>query len=356
MTRVGQILLTARVSSGLTQEELAERTGVTQAALSRYEGNLREPDADTLERLSTALGVTPDLVERGDRIRGAIAAGAHMRRRKTGRVSEWRRIEAHVMMALAHTMKMTDTVHVQPRAEVPSVDPLETSPQEAARLVRMQWRTPLGPIRSLTAWLESAGIFIFEDDFGPDVRVDGMSIVEDGVFVILINASAPTDRKRWTLAHELGHLVMHSTDLPPEQEVEHDADTFAAEFLMPETEIRPQLTGLRTAHLLDLKLEWGVSMAALVERAHSLGLLDPDARRSFYKMMSARGYRKNEPGSDQIAAETPSLPASIVEKLTHRNLTPDDIAALAGFANPGANDLFPTPRVRERLRLVRTGS
>ncbi len=353
MNNVGQMLLTGRLALGLTQEELAERTGITQAALSRYEGGAREPDEQTIAALAEVLGVTPSLLERGGRLHGAIAAGAHMRRRRTARVGDWRRVEAQVMMMLAHCEKLLDVVHMRAQSEVPSFDCLDTEPRDAARTVRMRWRMPLGPVNGLTAWLEAAGIFVFERDLGPDVRVDGMSIMDDGVFVILVNSSSPTDRKRWTLAHELGHLVLHTLDVPPEAEVEREADAFAAEFLMPADEIGPELRRLRTSQLLDLKLEWGVSMAAIVERAHGLGSFDDGERRSFYKMMSARGMRRVEPGSDQLAPEVPELPAQIAHVMLDRSLSAEDIATIAGFSGMGTNDLFPAQAAwPERLRPV----
>ena len=58
MSSLGEAITTARRALGLTQEELAAASGVTQAALSRYENGMREPDADVLVRLAAALGVT----------------------------------------------------------------------------------------------------------------------------------------------------------------------------------------------------------------------------------------------------------------------------------------------------------
>ena len=58
MSSVGGVLLTARLAHGLTQEELASAVGITQAALSRYENAMREPEPDVLARLAAALGVT----------------------------------------------------------------------------------------------------------------------------------------------------------------------------------------------------------------------------------------------------------------------------------------------------------
>ena len=57
MTRIGDVILTARRAAGLTQEELAARLGITQAALSRYENDLREPDDEAIAKISEDLPV-----------------------------------------------------------------------------------------------------------------------------------------------------------------------------------------------------------------------------------------------------------------------------------------------------------
>src|SRR5262249_6847360 len=148
--------------------------------------------------------------------------------------------------------------------------------------------------------------------------------------VILANLRSPTDRKRLTWAHELGHLVLHSVNVSPDMEAE--ANSFAAEFLMPAETIRPQLRQLTLGRLIDLKREWGVSIQAIVERATSLGLIRPSQRTNLYKTLSARGWRTREPISEELALERPTLPRSIGDALASKGFTPGQIAGLAGFA------------------------
>ncbi|HKS49590.1 MAG TPA: ImmA/IrrE family metallo-endopeptidase [Amycolatopsis sp.] len=87
--------------------------------------------------------------------------------------------------------------------------------------------------------------------------------------MLLINSASPTDRKRLTFAHELGHLVLHNglaVDDP-----EREANEFAAEFLMPSHVIRPELRAVDIGRLHELKQVWGTSMQSLFERAFALG-------------------------------------------------------------------------------------
>lgn len=347
MTDLGEVLTTARRASGLTQGELAANAGVTQAALSRYENGLREPDDAHLQALASALGVTVRFLRHAGRARGAMAVDAHMRRRATAQPTVWKRLEARLNMYRMHSSLLAEEVAVRADNRVPTFDPIDTTPSAAARMVRMQWGMPIGPVRQLVRWLESAGCLIIEEPFGT-TRVDGMSQWIDSQPIIYINADAPTDRKRLTIAHELGHLVLHSVEVV--EDMEDQANEFAAEFLMPLEVIKPQIRSLKTPMLPDLKRQWGVSMAAIVERSYRAGFMTATNRTSIYKMFSARGWRTAEPFSDELVPETPALANIIRDALTERGLEAGEIAEIAGFASADDNRLF-GPRSRS-LRAV----
>jgi Zn-dependent peptidase ImmA (M78 family) len=97
---------------------------------------------------------------------------------------------------------------------------------------------------------------------------------------MLFELRIPTDRLRWTLTHEVGHIVMHRF---PTDGMEREADQFAAEFLMPAREIQAQLFGVTLPRLAALKPYWRVAMS----------------------QMGMRGYRTHEPVD--IPAEEPTL-------------------------------------------------
>ena len=347
MSGLGEAIETARRARGLTQGQLADALHLGQGTLSRYESGLRDPDDQTLGMLADALGVTSEFLRRAGGTRGAMVVEAHMRRRTTAKPTVWRRLEARLNMYRMHSRYLLEEVSIRADQVVPTFDPFDVNPADAARLVRMQWRMPIGPVRNLTAWLEGAGCLVLTEDFGTP-RVDGLSQWIDDHPVILINNRTPTDRRRLTLAHELGHLCLHATYVGID--LEQEANAFAAEFLMPADVIRPELRRLSLGRLHDLKRAWGVSMQALIERAHDLSLITATQRTNFYKTFSAKGWRTCEPVSDELAPEEPRLPASIAEALISAGLTEHEIAARAGFANSTENTIF-TTGVR-RLRAV----
>ncbi|MEV4278693.1 helix-turn-helix domain-containing protein [Actinoplanes xinjiangensis] len=343
---LGEALVTARRAQGLTQEELAKAAGVTQAALSRYENDLREPDQEVVTRLADALGVTESFLENAGRLRGAIAIDAHMRRQATVRPTLWQQLEAKLNMYRMHARHLFEEVSLQSDQRVPTFDVIDVEPSDAARMVRMQWRVPVGPIRSLTQWVEAAGCLIIEEDFGTP-RIDGLSQWIEEHPVILLNSRAPTDRKRLTLAHELGHLCLHSNYMS--QDAEMEANRFAAEFLMPADVIRPQIRNLTLGKLVDLKREWGVSMQAIIERANELGVITATQRTNLYKSLSAKGWRTREPASDELLPEHARLAQNIGDTLLGRGLKLSDIASMAGYSRDDLNHPFQPSR---QLRAV----
>ena len=164
---------------------------------------------------------------------------------------------------------------------------------------------PSGPIPNMVDLLESNGGVVIPCDFGTDLldalsqRIDGMPVM------FFVNVNAPADRVRHTLAHELGHMVLHTITLKSDEEMEDEADAFAGAFLLPAEEIRPQLRRFDLRQLANLKGYWKVSMAALAVRASRLNLVTPYQSKMFWIEMSKLGYRKREP--NEPLKEHPSL-------------------------------------------------
>jgi Zn-dependent peptidase ImmA (M78 family) len=143
--------------------------------------------------------------------------------------------------------------------------------------------------------LEGNGGIVIPCDFGSDL-IDAMSQRIDGLPVLFfVNVNAPADRLRHTLAHELGHMLLHTIAVKSDEEMEDEADAFAGAFLLPAAEIRPQLRRFDLRQLANMKAYWKVSMAALAVRADRLKLVTPYQTKMFWMEMSRLGYRKREP-------------------------------------------------------------
>lgn len=178
--------------------------------------------------------------------------------------------------------------------EVPDID-LERYSNDAtkvAQAIRYYWKVPSGPIKNLIELLEDKGIVIFRFDFGTSL-LDGF-FVRDDIPCIAINARAPMDRQRFTIAHELGHLLMHRLS---SDEAENQANQFASEFLMPAKDMYEffKMSEIDLRYLAALKPIWRVSMAALLRRAYDLGYITPTHFKRLNILISKFGYKKKEP-------------------------------------------------------------
>ena len=156
---------------------------------------------------------------------------------------------------------------------------------------------PGEPIKDIISILEAKGIIIYE--LSCEDKFDGVSFISDkGYSIIVLNKNLSNDRKRFTIAHELGHLLLHKA-FPiseyREKLIENEANEFASEFLMPKEYIRSSLVGLRMNTLPDLKKYWLTSMSSIIRKAKDLDCIDSNRYKFFMIEMSRFGYSKNEP-------------------------------------------------------------
>jgi Zn-dependent peptidase ImmA (M78 family) len=178
---------------------------------------------------------------------------------------------------------------------------------------------PLGPVRNVTRSLERGGIvvaplaFSDNDDQYETVGHFGASCWPGPPDPAVVGyfEGGTGDRQRFTLAHELGHLVLHTRRrFVPDPEDE--ANRFAAAFLVPrERAVEFVTNDITLRDFARLKATWGVSIQALIMRCGQLGLIDPPRKTSLFKQLSARGWRKTEPV--QVHRETPALLTKLIE-------------------------------------------
>jgi len=185
----------------------------------------------------------------------------------------------------------------------------------------------------------------------PDLAtaLDAFSVSAHPRPLVLLNpAKDDYYRRRFDAAHELGHLVMHADAEPGNRVVEDQANRFAAEFLLPAGEIADLLPRtVRWTALGALKERWGVSLAALLYRARTLGILTETSYRNAMSTMSKRGWRRHEPGP-RPPVEQPTLLTTAVELLTTAGIDRDHLAELARITRADLDHLIP-PRRRGEI-------
>lgn len=323
---IGERIKQARKAAGLSLRALADRAGVTAMAISKYEGGKSTPSSRVLLDLSKALGVRTEYFFRPVKIELQ-----EMKHRKHSRLPKKAldQIEGDVKEQLERFIELEELLPNGPvesfklpenlSAPIVSLDEVET----VARELRTSWRLGVDPIPVLTDMLEERGIKIFQSQAIND-RFDGMAATVDGIPVIVVGRGWPGDRQRFTLAHELGHLVLQGR-LAPEVEEEAAANRFAGAFLAPADEVRKELgekrVWLEPRELEVLKKTYGLSMQGWMHRAKDLGILPDVHYVEMRKFFSSRGWNKTEPG-EQYAPERPQL----FDQLVYRALAQDLIS------------------------------
>lgn len=307
-----QMLTLLRESRGYSGAQLAKLTGIPQPTLSRIENGLASVDDDRLKLIADALDYPVEAFDWTDPVYGFGSAAFYHRKQQSLPQTTLRRIQAEVNLTRMRLERLMRSIEVGAEYELPHLVVEEFgSPAEVARAVRASWRMPMGPIRDVATALELAGVLVVRFPF-ESPKISAISVENVGAYpaLIILNSSMPADRERFTLAHELGHLVMHTT-LAEVDEAEREADTFASEFLMPAAEIRTQLKGITLERAAQLKPVWRVSMGALIRRARDLAVIDDRRYTSLNVSISQKGWRKVEPV--EVDRDHPSVLAMILD-------------------------------------------
>jgi Zn-dependent peptidase ImmA (M78 family) len=336
------MLRIARQLRRFQQGEAASRLGISQAMLSRFENQLAGLSDDILDRAAAAYDLPRSFFVQPDPILGAPVS-VHPMWRKKASVSgrEMDQIIAELNLRLMHLRRLLQAVEVDASFQVPNL-PFDqyNDAERIAGLVRAQWRMPAGPVRDLTQAVEAAGVVVVHSALGGSA-VDGVTFRAPGLPpLVVLNVEQSADRMRFTLAHELGHLVMHHDQ--PTQTMEQEANEFASALLMPTRDIRPYFARRIDLRLLaELKPVWRVSMASLLMRARSLGLLAYNQERYLWQQFSIAKIRQSEPPELDFAPEAATvLPDLLNAHIRELGYSIADLASLLHVEPPELSTLY----------------
>lgn len=285
----------ARESKGLTQKELALILDINQGYLSKVEKGLVDITANLIDDLAAKLKFPKSFFYK--EIQKSPINSIYYRKRASLSQKKISILEANIERVRIAIDEMLNDLSITEYGLF-SLEPIcnEITPEDIARRVRVIMNIGPGPIDNLISVIEKSGIVVCEID--GENEFNGKCVVTDkGQPVILINKNMPNDRKRYTLAHELGHMVMH-IDFPysdkTEKEIEKEANLFASEFLIPLREVKQELMNLRYSHLDTLKMYWKVSKASIIYKAETYSLITPSQIKSLRIYLTKTGQRKNE--------------------------------------------------------------
>lgn len=314
---IGERIRHAREFCALTQTALAELAGLTQKKISEIEaGRDAHPKAEDIEKIARAtgfpssffyLGALPDL------------PNGNFRRLKRGKAQVNRQVRAQARQIVELVERAEEQLALPP-VRLRPVRHLEDFESLAAEVRELAGVGERDPIPNLTRAMERAGVIIatlpgeIPDHSGfsawPDFGFGGRPL-------IVLSSMLPGDRLRFTIAHEIGHLLLHSQLRDDELEAdaaEKEAHRFAGALLLPRSAaleaLRPPLTLTTLAHV---KATFGVSIGSCAQRARDLDLINETRFVSLRKQLTSRGWHRSEPVV--VPQEQPLLIRRILNQL-----------------------------------------
>ncbi len=300
----GRRLKLARRKAGLSLQALADRTEpkVSLQAISKYETGKMMPSSAVLVGLAKALDVSLDFLMGGqvtdlEHIEFRKRSGTTARERAAAEAVAVDRLEQYLAVEEILAIEPPPDAFAKLRwARVKTPEELE----DMADSVRKKWKLGLDPIPSMCALLEEKGIKVLEEDL-PE-RINGLAgrarrKGRPDVDVVVVSRHTNVERRRFTLAHELAHRIIQSTDNEAIK-LEKAMDHFAGAFLVPRQHLIEETGRHRhgtTYHeIIRLKRTYGVSASAMLVRLQHVGILPEATVRHAFRTF-ARSWRKTEP-------------------------------------------------------------
>ena len=297
---IGKRLQLSRKAAGLSLRDLEEKIdkSVSAQALSKYERDEMMPGSEVLAALVRSLGVPESyLLGQNDLTLESVEFRKNMITSKKDEAA----IKASVLSAVERYLEIEDFVGIASASwSLPHGSPYrveEFAEAEAAAVrLRAAWSLGSDPIPDLTKFLEERGIKIIPIKLGE--RVAGlMSVARRSkgadVPVIIVNQDDTGERQRFTVAHELAHLVLETPSAPKAEKLAH---RLASAFLMPAEilwrEVGKHRDSISIGELLRLKALFKTSIQAITYRLKDLQIVGEPLLKRLFAEYARRGWRK----------------------------------------------------------------
>ncbi|MCX7090423.1 MAG: XRE family transcriptional regulator [Legionellales bacterium] len=296
---LGNRIQRARKAQGFSLRNLADLVALSHAAIKKYEDNLVVPSSDILLKLAKALKVKVEYFFRPERF---TLENLQYRKHADMPEKQLEEIKARMLDQIERRVELESLFPSSPiqkfalgEKKIKSYNDIDN----IANQVRKQWHLGLDPLLDLIDIFEEHGIKVFEIDNQEYPGFDGLSASINNMPIIVIGNRWPGDRQRFTLAHELAHLVLYGF-MHPDLDEEKCCNRFAGAFLLPKEAlisilgqhrnyIEPRELGL-------LKQEFGISMLSILHRIEDAGIISNALYFKLRKELNEKGWAKSEPG------------------------------------------------------------
>ncbi|WKY44198.1 XRE family transcriptional regulator [Eubacteriaceae bacterium ES2] len=325
----------ARVSRGYSMSDLAELTGVTKQAISQYEQGKHEPNQTVLNNLIAILKYPYTFFYKPLPETNNSSSAVFFRSRKTAKKKDLNAAREKIEIFREITDYLSDFVDF-PGINIPKIDYFEQYDaldldkiEEYAQSLRSFWQLGNQPIDNLINAIQKNGILVSKMQINAK-KVDAFSVWYESMPYIFINDNNPSNaRIRFSLAHELGHLILHSDHFLEDEldegkvideKLEQEANDFASALLLPKETFSKDVYSTSIDHFIQLKRKWKVSISAMIHRCDSLGLLNDNQIKYLKDQMTRRVYWRKEPFDNEMPVEKPFAHKQAVTLLLDNNL------------------------------------
>lgn len=351
----------AREARGFTVEEFAELLDVSKQSVAQYETGQVAPSSVVMAKIIAHTGQPPIFfvtrpLRAGQSIhpfwRSLKRMELHHRRKITRRL-EWAADIANFIERFIHL----------PDVNIPHVDQSVVDDDSAefielaAERLRDMWGLGRGPVLNLSSKLEENGIILVYESVGCN-DMDAVSAWQGGRPFILFSSDVKSGpRTSYNLAHELGHLILHSGVEVNDKniaKIEKQANYFAGALLLPRESFGAELLGTSIGYLKSLKARWGVAISAMAYRAKELGVFNANQQGYIMKQLNALKIRVQEPLDDKFPVAPPCVLAECLRMLISNGVqTPDQIQYAVGLNLSDVESLCGVDRGYLDTRVVR---
>ena len=320
----------ARIYRGLTQQDLAIKVGVSKQAICGYETGTKNPSIDVLSNISQGLDFPINFFYKEKVV--CDNQGEVYFRSSAIPCKKKEMLEQKLIYLSTEVVYFIENYLTLPKVNLVDVKYKEeytySDINNIVKQLRTHWGLGTKPINNLTHIMQENGCIIANLTLNSD-KTDGYSKWMWNRPYTFINIEKEASvRLRFTLAHELGHIILHR-NLKNGEDIkkrEKEANYFAGELLFPSEVAIDEIMPVTLDSLIPIKSKWGISIGALVRRCFDLELITEDRYLLLQKQISKRKWRKFEPLDDMIKCENPQLFQEAFSLLIEHNIiTKSDI-------------------------------
>ena len=301
-----------RTLYGFTLDEIAKRIHTTRQYVHAIENGSKYPSNEHIAMFSMIFGVKKDYFfqENNPSIQ---ESEVHFRKLRTTKQSLKLQTIARLEMVdsvisiLEHELNLPDINFPSVEGDGFSFRQIESIAEQCRQL----WGLGIDPISNMTRLAENNGALVLDLD-NTSSNIDALSIFKHRPIILRNTAKESICRRRFDIAHEIGHFVLHRYITTGDKQTEHEANTFASALLLPKPVMEnyfpiPQRGRINWSAVSEFKIKWRVSKAACFYRAHKLGLLTDSQYKTAVIQLRCNGEAITEREDYLIEEEKPEL-------------------------------------------------